>query len=79
MLQIWGGNKLNDLLNKKADSKVTIGESWELSGVENSISVVSNGFLKGNSIQELVAVYMGDLVGAEIYNKFGIEFPLLCK
>ena len=40
--RIWGGNKLNELLNKKADTKLTIGESWELSGVENSLSVVSN-------------------------------------
>lgn len=43
------------------------------------VSVVANGFLAGNSLEELVEVYMGDLVGDRIYEKFGIEFPLLIK
>jgi mannose-6-phosphate isomerase len=75
--KIWGGPKLRDVLGKKASDKA--GESWEISGVEGDVSVAENGFLAGNSLQELAEVYMGDLVGDQIYEKFGAEFPLLIK
>jgi mannose-6-phosphate isomerase len=77
--KIWGGNKLNELLNKEYPELPNCGESWEISGVQDEVSVVSNGFLKGNSLEELIEVYMGDLVGEKVYEKFGIEFPLLVK
>jgi len=77
--KIWGGQKLKALLNKKFSKLPNCGESWEISGVENEISVVSNGFLKGNNLEELIEIYMGDLVGEKTYEKFGIEFPLLTK
>lgn len=76
--KIWGGRKLHSLLNKDVASG-DIGESWEISGVQDNVSVVSNGFLQGNSLQELIEVYMGDLVGDAVYEKFSIEFPLLVK
>jgi mannose-6-phosphate isomerase len=75
--KIWGGTKLKTLLNK--NSSDTAGESWEISGVENDVSVVSNGFLQENTLQELIEIYMGDLVGEKVYEKFGNEFPLLIK
>ena len=77
--KIWGGNKLAHLLDKGSDQKVKIGESWEVSSVEENVSVVSNGFLSGNNIQELIEVYMGDLIGDSLYELFGNEFPLLIK
>ena len=77
--KIWGGNKLNELLNKEYPELPNCGESWEISGVQDDISIVSNGFLKGNSLEELIEVYMGDLVGEKVYEKFGTEFPLLVK
>ncbi|NOY36961.1 MAG: mannose-6-phosphate isomerase [Chlorobi bacterium] len=77
--KIWGGNKLHDVLGKDTGNQDHIGESWEISGVPGNISVVENGFLAGNSLQELVEIYMGDLVGDSIFEKFGIEFPLLIK
>ena len=76
--RIWGGDKLPLLLNKKY-SIAHCGESWELSGVQDDISVVSEGFLKGNNLEELIEVYMGELVGEKIYDQFGTEFPLLIK
>ncbi|MGL4364519.1 MAG: type I phosphomannose isomerase catalytic subunit [Bacteroidales bacterium] len=75
----WGGNKLAHYYNKNASVDKNIGESWELSGVKTSLSVVTNGYLKGNNIQELIEIYMGELVGEHVYRKFGIEFPLLIK
>ena len=75
--KIWGGPRLRDVLGKKASDKA--GESWEISGYGEDITVVENGFLAGNSILDLVEVYMDDLVGDHIYEKFGLEFPLLIK
>lgn len=76
--KIWGGNRLKTLFNKNYNLK-NCGESWEISGVEGNVSVVSNGFLKGNNLSELIEIYMGDLVGDKVYDKFGPEFPLLIK
>ena len=56
-----------------------IGESWEISGVEKNISVVSNGFMKSNNLQEAIEIYMGELVGDPVYEKYGLEFPVLIK
>ncbi len=77
--RVWGGNRLGKYLGKEVPSGVRIGESWELSAVQDNLSVVTNGFLAGNTIEELVEVYMADLVGDKVYKKFGIEFPLLIK
>ncbi len=77
--RVWGGNTLNRKYNKGADTEKKIGESWELSAVQEDISVALNGFLEGNTLEDLIEVYMGDLVGEQIYEKFGHEFPLLIK
>ncbi|MFV0289946.1 MAG: type I phosphomannose isomerase catalytic subunit [Mangrovibacterium sp.] len=75
--KIWGGNKLHNLLHK--EPLANSGESWEISGVENNVSVVSNGFLAENTLEELIEIYMGELVGDKVYEKFGLAFPLLIK
>jgi len=76
--KIWGGTRLRDSLHKGGASD-KCGESWEISAIQGDISVVSNGFLAGNNLQDLIEIYMGDLVGEKIYEQFGIEFPLLVK
>ncbi|HIP26150.1 MAG TPA: mannose-6-phosphate isomerase [Flavobacteriaceae bacterium] len=76
--KIWGGEKLNKLLKKKSDKK-NIGESWEISDVENEMSIVANGKLKGQSIQDVIEQYKGELVGEKVYQHFGNKFPLLIK
>lgn len=55
------------------------GESWEISMVKDNISVVSNGFLKGNTLEEVIEVYMGDVVGDWVFDKYGTFFPILTK
>jgi mannose-6-phosphate isomerase len=77
--KIWGGDKLKTILNKDFSDLPNCGESWEISAVQDDISVVSNGFLKGNNLEELIEVYMGDLVGEKVWEKFGCECPLLIK
>ena len=77
--KIWGGHRLKSLLNKDFGDLPNCGESWELSSVGGHISEVANGFLAGNNLQELIEIYMGELVGDKVYKKFGIEFPMLIK
>src|SRR5512133_3902071 len=76
--KIWGGTRLKKLLNKNTRTDKA-GESWEISGFPGSISKVKNGFLAGNSLEEIIEVYMGDLVGDGIFERFGTLFPLLIK
>lgn len=77
--KIWGGNKIKSILNKDFGNIPNCGESWELSGVEGNVSVVSNGYLSGNTLEELIEIYMSDLVGEKIFETYGVEFPLLIK
>ncbi|MBK8881001.1 MAG: class I mannose-6-phosphate isomerase [Bacteroidales bacterium] len=77
--KVWGGFALEKHFNKKPDGLPNIGESWELSSVDGNLSIVSNGFLAGNNIEELIEVYMGDITGDSIFEKFGNTFPLLIK
>lgn len=77
--KIWGGDKMRTKLNMDFSPLANCGEAWVLSGVEGEQSVVSNGFLEGNELNELVEVYMQDLVGDYVFEKYGIEFPVLIK
>ncbi len=77
--KIWGGQKIKTELGKNFGDLPNCGESWEISGVPGNISVVSNGYLKGNNLEELIEIYMGDLVGDRVHEKFSVEFPLLIK
>ena len=55
------------------------GELWALSSVEGHESVIANGFLADNTLNEAIEIYMGDLVGDKVFNRYGTEFPLLIK
>jgi len=77
--RVWGGTNLKAFYNKDVAEGITIGESWELSGIQGDISIATNGYLEGNNLEELIEVYMGDLVGDRVYEEFGNEFPLLIK
>ncbi|RXQ96252.1 mannose-6-phosphate isomerase [Ancylomarina salipaludis] len=76
---IWGGNKLESLLSKDFPTNKKIGESWEISGVKDNISLVANGHLKGESLNKLIDKFGSRLLGHKLYEKFGNEFPLLIK
>lgn len=75
---IWGGAKICKFKNIKP-ALDGIGESWEVSGVKNNVSVVANGELRDRSLEELIEIYKEDLVGKKVYQRFGNVFPLLIK
>lgn len=77
--KLWGGSNISKVDFLKDAPKDDCGEAWLLSGVENHQSVVANGFLEGNELNELVEVYMADLVGEEVFEKYGEVFPILIK
>ncbi|MES2410352.1 MAG: type I phosphomannose isomerase catalytic subunit [Bacteroidota bacterium] len=76
--RIWGGTKLKTYLNKPITSDIT-GESWEISTVENDVSIVSNGSLKGKSLNEVINEFPEAVLGIKVYEQFGKQFPLLFK
>lgn len=75
---IWGGTRLKDY-GFNYDPLPNCGELWVLSSVKDHESVIANGFLAENTLNEAIEVYMGDLVGDKVFNRFGTEFPLLLK
>lgn len=75
---LWGGNRL--AVFKHLDMPVEgVGESWEVSDVEGSVSIVAEGPDKGKSLTDLMLQLKGDLVGQKNYERYGNEFPLLAK
>ncbi|MCG2460706.1 class I mannose-6-phosphate isomerase [Flavobacteriaceae bacterium F89] len=76
--RLWGGKKLGKVLGKPITSEIT-GESWELSGVKNDVSVVSNGEWAGKTLQQLIDGHPKDLLGQSVVERFGTEFPILIK
>lgn len=76
--RMWAGDKLKTVLGKQYDTP-SIGESWEISAVPGSETVVLNGALKGKTINEITAIYKADFLGDSVWNAFHGEFPLLIK
>ena len=72
--KIWGGHKLHDLLHKDSD-RDDLGESWEISGVKDNISVVENGGLQGKSLNQLLEEYKGEILGEKIYEDIRWRIP----
>ena len=75
---IWGGSAISRF-KKIQPVQEGIGESWEVSGMKGEASVVSNGSLKGKSLEELIVEHQGSLLGENIHQRFGNTFPLLIK
>ena len=87
----WGGNTLVTGLGKEfvvcdEDGNETvlgadeqIGESWEIADMGFEDSVVKEGWLAGNTISELMETYIERVVGEDVYNYYGRQFPLLIK
>ena len=68
---IWGGNRLKDY-GFNYDPLPNCGELWALSAVEGRESVIANGFLADNTLNEAIEIYMGELVGDKALRELGI-------
>ena len=77
--KVWGGRNLNKKLGIELPDDRNFGESWEVSSHKNGMSEVENGYLSGRQLQSLLEEFKSELVGEEIYTKYGNRFPLLIK
>ena len=68
---LWGGDKIIPFKHLNSDLK-GVGESWEISGVEDNESVVANGPDKGLTLADMVRKYREELVGESNY---GVSSP----
>ncbi len=87
----WGGHGLVNKLGKEfvevdedgnevlVGKDELIGESWEVADMGIEDSVVANGWLAGNSLGDLMETYLERIVGENVYNYYGRQFPLLIK
>jgi len=76
--RIWGGDKLKNLFAKESQSE-QIGESWEISTIENEVSIIANGTYKNTLFTELISQFPKEILGEKIIEKYGNNFPLLFK
>lgn len=77
--KIWGGKKIQSILKKDFSPLDNCGESWEISGVPNNGSIIKNGLLSGQSLNQVIKEFKGQLLGENVYEKFQSDFPLLIK
>ncbi len=74
---VWGGQKLTEW--KGFSAKDYIGESWEVSCVESSPSVIANGAWKGHTLNEVIDQYPEDILGSEVCKRYDRKLPILVK
>jgi mannose-6-phosphate isomerase len=75
--RIWGGRRLNNLLTKPLPANDLIGEAWILSDRDDHPSTITEGALKGKTINDLMTDASHQLLG-KLDDKFK-RFPLLLK
>ncbi len=75
---VWGGRQIQKYKQLHATDE-PIGESWEVSVVPSSVSIISNGPLQGRAFDDVVKEYGAELLGKSVYDKYNGEFPLLIK
>lgn len=75
---VWGGNRL-ELYKGMASSNESIGESWEVSAVPTSTSVIANGAFVGHLLTEFINEQPVAVLGKSVYDKYNGKLPLLVK
>ena len=74
---VWGGSKLTRWKGMAVSDN--IGESWEVSAVESSPSVIANGTWAGYTLPEVIAKMPEAILGREVTKRYGGKLPLLVK
>ena len=74
---VWGGSKLTRWKGMAVTDN--IGESWEVSAVESSPSVIANGTWAGYTLPEVIAKMPEAILGREVVKRYDGKMPLLVK
>ena len=75
---IWGGNNLRPYKGLEPTGE-PIGESWEVSAVPTSASIIANGEWKGRDLISVISEYPKEILGKAVNEKYHGQLPLLVK
>ena len=75
---VWGGNRLKPFKGLEPDNS-PVGESWEVSAVPSSVSVVSNGCWAGRSLVDVIDMMPKEILGESVAAEHANKLPLLVK
>ena len=75
---VWGGHQLRPYKGLEPTAE-PIGESWEVSAVPSSPSIISNGEWKGRDLNAVIAEHPEEILGRAVNKKYGGKLPLLVK
>ncbi|MBR0065292.1 MAG: class I mannose-6-phosphate isomerase [Paludibacteraceae bacterium] len=77
--KLWGGHTIEKWYDHVPSDFENVGEAWVISDIDKYPTEVINGSHAGDSLQDLLEVYMDELVGEKVYELYGNHFPLLMK
>ena len=75
---VWGGSRLRPYKGLEANDE-PIGESWEVSAVPSSTSIISNGAWAGRNLVSVVSEHAEAILGKSVNQQYGGKLPLLVK
>ena len=75
---VWGGNQLRPYKGLEPSDE-PIGESWEVSAVPTSTSIVSNGVFAGKDLITVINENPDAILGTKVNEKYNGQLPLLVK
>ena len=75
---VWGGNQLRPYKGLEPTDE-PIGESWEVSAVPTSTSIVSNGVYAGKDLISVINGQPDAILGKKVNEKYQGKLPLLVK
>ena len=75
---VWGGDRLCPYKGLPASSQ-PIGESWEVSAVPSSPSIIANGECAGRDLISVIREAPEDILGQAVSERYHGQLPLLVK
>jgi len=75
---VWGGNQLRPYKGLEP-TREPIGESWEVSAVPTSTSIINNGEWKGRDLISVIKEHPEEILGRKVNEKYHGQLPLLVK
>ena len=75
---VWGGYQLRPYKGLEATDE-PIGESWEVSAVPSSTSIIANGEFKGKDLISVINEHPDEILGKKVNEKYNGKLPLLVK
>lgn len=75
--KVWGSNRLTQW--KQLPPQDHIGESWEVSAVENAPSIIANGTWAGYTLTEVISQMPEAVLGKAVAKQHANQLPILVK